>query len=413
VGEDRRFLDDLVRGLHFLQPLSPAALREALESPVAQLGYSFESDTLLHEMVHSLSATPGSLPLLQFAGSKLWEARDERRKVLTARSYKDMGGISGVLAQHADQVVSALPATLRSSVRGVFQRLVTPEGTRAIVDLADLESLTADRAEARALVEHLAGARLLVVQNRADDGSTTVELVHESLIGSWPMLRRWLEEGREEAAFREQLRAAAKQWEMRGKPSGLVWRGEAFEEARQWRKRHSDPLPPREQAFLDAVIDMGTRAQRVRRRATVAAIGVLSAIVAGGAIALVQIKRAEQSAIHEADVASREATRARQAEDRVTQQLDVIKNEQAAKAAAESQVAQGKEDLRTANASLKKALDRAESESRIAQTESKRAQDAADATQKTNGRLEKLLAEERARAEKLEKERRKIESELR
>ncbi|HMF42685.1 MAG TPA: serine/threonine-protein kinase, partial [Polyangia bacterium] len=61
VGEDRRFLDDLVRGLHFLQPLPRAALREALEAPVTQLGYTFESDALLAEMVDSLAATPGSL----------------------------------------------------------------------------------------------------------------------------------------------------------------------------------------------------------------------------------------------------------------------------------------------------------------------------------------------------------------
>jgi hypothetical protein len=413
VGEDRRFLDDLVRGLHFLQPLPRSALREALERPVAQLGYTFEGATLLAEMVDSLSATPGALPLLQFAGTKLWEARDERRKVLTADSYRRMGGISGVLAQHADQVVSALPVALRTSVRAVFQRLVTAEGTRAIVDLADLDDVAADRAEARAVVEHLAQARLVVVQNRADETSATVELVHESLIGSWPMLHRWLEEGREESVFLEQLRAAAKQWDTRGKPQGLLWRGEAFTEARQWRARHAEPLPEREQAFLDAVVDLGTRAQRLRRRVTMGAIGLLSGIVAVGAGALVQIRRAERGALHEAAVASREAARAKEAEDRVTQQLEVIKREQTAKAEAESQVARGKEDLRTANASLQKALERAEAESRIAQTESKRAQDAADAAQKTNARLEKLLADERARGEKLEKERRKIESELR
>jgi hypothetical protein len=402
-----------VRALHFLQPLHRSALREALERPVAQLGYSFESDVLLVEMVESLSATPGALPLLQFAGTKLWEARDDRRKVLTAEGYRQMGGISGVLAQHADQVVSALPNALRSSVRSVLQRLVTAEGTRAIVDLSDLETVAADRSEALAVVDHLAQARLVVVQSNADESSVTVELAHESLITAWPMLRRWLDEGRDEAVFREQLRAAAKQWEARGKPQGLLWRGEAFEEARQWRTRRSAPLPDREQAFLDAVIDLGTRAQRLRRSIMIGAIGLLSAVIAAGAIALVQIRRAERAAIHEADVASREATRAREAEDRITQQLDVIKREQAAKAEAEGQVARGKEDLQAANTSLQKALERAESESRIAQTESKRAQDAAEATEKTNVKLEKLLADERARAERLEKERRKIASELR
>ena len=64
--------------------------------------------------------------------------------------------------------MAALPAALRSSVRGVFQRLVTADGTRAIVDISELESLTADPGEARALVEHLAQARLVVVQTLTD-----------------------------------------------------------------------------------------------------------------------------------------------------------------------------------------------------------------------------------------------------
>jgi len=245
-------------------------------------------------------------------------------------------------------------------------------------------------------------------------------LVHESLISGWPTLRRWLDEGREDAAFREQLRAAAKQWEGRGKPQGLLWRGEAMDEARLWQVRHRDRLPEREQAFLDAVVQLGTRAQRLRRGAAIGAIGLLSVVVAGGAIAFVKTQRAEQSAISQADVASREATRARQAEDRVKEQLDVIKREQAAKAAAETAVEQGKQDLRAANADLQKALARAESESKVAQSESKRAQDAAarasdlaGSVQKTNARLEQMLADERARAERLEKERRKIAVELR
>ena len=33
--------------------------------------------------------------------------------MLTTESYRRMGGISGVLAQHADQVVAALPPALQ------------------------------------------------------------------------------------------------------------------------------------------------------------------------------------------------------------------------------------------------------------------------------------------------------------
>jgi len=193
-----------------------------------------------------------------------------------------------------------------------------------------------------------------------------------------------------------------------------------MEEARLWRTRHRDPLPDREQSFLDAVVQLGTRAQRLRRTAAIGAIALLSTIVAGGAIAFVKVDRSKHTAIEQADVASREATRARQAEDRVREQLDVIKREQAAKALAETAVERGKQDLRAANADLQKALGRAEAESKHAQSESQRAQvaaarasDLADSVQKTNARLEQLLTEERARTEHLEKQRRKIAVELR
>jgi eukaryotic-like serine/threonine-protein kinase len=413
VGEDRRFFDDLVGGLHFLQPLAPAALREALEAPVAQLGYSFESASLLTEMVDSLVATPGSLPLLQFAGAKLWEARDDRRKVLTEASYRRIGGISGVLAQHADQVVAALPSESRNSVRRLFQRLVTADGTRAIVDLAELSSAAMGAADVRGLVDHLSQARLVVVQSREDDGGATVELVHESLISGWPTLRRWLDEGREDAAFREQLRAAAKQWEARERDPGLLWRGEAMAEARLWRARHSDPLPEREQAFIDALIQLGTRAQNLRRGAAAGAIGLLSIVIAVGSIAFVQVRRAEHAALREADVAGREATRARAAEDKITAQLQVIRREQAAKAAAETEVQRGKQDLRAANVDLQRALVKTEAESKRAQDAAERAVTLADSLRTTNARLEQLLAEERARTERLQNERRKITNELR
>ena len=126
-----------------------------------------------------------------------------------------------------------------------------------------------------------------------------------------------------------------------------------------------------------------------------------------------QVQRAERRALDEAGVASREANRARQAEDQVKAQLDVIQREHAAKAAAENEVQRGREGLRAANADLRKAVARAEDESKRAQDAAGKATTLAESLKKSNVRLEKLLADERARAERLESERRKIASELR
>ncbi len=406
IGEDQRFADELQSSLILLQPLGRDALHEAINAPIAQLGYAFDTKETVDEMVQALATTAGALPLLQFAGSKLWDARDRQRKILTRESYQALGGISGVLAQHADDVVKALPVAAQRLVRALFQRLVTVEGTRAIVELNELSDLAKDAADMRALIDQLVEARLLVVQGRGLDESATVELVHESLITGWPLLRRWLDEGRDDVVFREQLRSAAKQWHARNQAQGLLWRGEAMEEARVWRLRHDSVLPAKEQEFLDAVFVLATRAERRRRAFVVGIIAALMLIIAGGSIALVQVRRAQRLADEHAIVANQEATRARAAEAVVTTQLDAIHREQEAKASAQAEAKQGKEDLRVVNGELQVALDKANAESALAKQ-------AAGSLTTANGRLEKLLAEERARTEKLEKERKKISTELR
>jgi hypothetical protein len=405
VGEDRRFAEELTRSLLFLPPLGREALKEALKTPVAQLGYGFETPGMIEEMVEALAATPGALPLLQFAGTKLWEARDVRRKVLTLESYRRMGGISGVLAQHADQVVQALPATSQKLVRALFRRLVTADGTRAIVEVAELADLSSEADELRRLIDQLVQARLLVSQSGNDQAATTIELVHESLITGWPTLRRWLDEGREDIAFREQLRTIARQWDARGRPQGLLWTGDALEEARLWRARHVDVLPPKEQEYLSAVLALGSRAQQRRRMLALGTIVALSLIIAGGAIALVRVRQAERRAVDQAG-------RAVLAESKVRAQLDLLRTEEEERSRAETEVKRGKEDLRVVNGELKKALQTAESESKRARAAAEDAHRLADSVQKSNARLEKLLAEERARAEQLARQRRKISTDL-
>ena len=85
------------------------------------------------------------------------------------------------LATHADDVVAQLSAPARRLTQRIFRQLVTPERTRAIVELADLHALSTDSAEISRLIGQLVDARLLVVQTRGDAGGGSVELVHESL----------------------------------------------------------------------------------------------------------------------------------------------------------------------------------------------------------------------------------------
>ncbi|HEY5945725.1 MAG TPA: AAA family ATPase, partial [Kofleriaceae bacterium] len=333
AAEDRRFVEELTHGLVFLQPPSRAGLEQALTQPLEMVGFSFEAG-VVPAMLDSLEATQGSLPLLQFTAAKLWDARDKQRRVLTHDTYLAMGGVAGALASHADEVLAAFSQPDQRTVRAIFQRLVTPERTRAIVDASELRDISTD---VDRLIGNLVSARLLVVQSRGE-GAGAVELVHESLIKSWPTLQRWLDENQEDSAYLAQLRAAAKQWDSKGRPEGLLWRDQAMEEARLWRSRYQGELPQREADFLGAVIELATRATRRKRRIVVAAFVFLSALVAIAGAGLVVIRekaevarRAEQIARDKESAARDAQQQAEQARAKLAEKVDELTAAQAAR----------------------------------------------------------------------------------
>jgi eukaryotic-like serine/threonine-protein kinase len=392
VGEDPRLMEELSRGLTFLQPPDRNGLRDALVAPVEMVGYRFENAAMVEEMLDALAGAPGALPLLQFAAAKLWDARDHQRRLLTLQSYHAIGGVSGALAVHADDVVLQMNVVMQKLAQRIFRQLVTPERTRAIVELADLYQLAGDATEVARTIDQLVAARLLVVQTRGEAGGSSVEIVHESLIERWPRLQRWLDEDQEDAAFLAQLQAAAKQWEARGRASGLLWRGEAMEEARRWQAHRPRELPAREQAFLAAVLALARRGTRVKRVALFAMFIVLAGIAAATSIGLVMIRSAEQQASENALRAQEHAARAEREAAVAKQALEERETKERERLAAE-------QNQKRAEAQK----DRAEAEKLIVEAEKQRAQsqvaESAEELKKKNLLLEAKIAEvEKAKA---------------
>ncbi|HTN86937.1 MAG TPA: protein kinase [Sorangium sp.] len=339
LAEHRDFMISVTRGLSFLPPLERDGLREALTRPLEAAGYRFETADIVEHMLSTLESTRSPLPLLQFTAGKLWEMRDRERRLLTRASYERLGGVAGALAAHADAVLSVLPPHEQRLVRAVLLRLVTPERTRAVVEMAELQELArggeGDGAQTIAqVVQHLAGARLLLIGVGGETGSeragTTVELVHESLIDRWPKLRQWLAESEQDAQLLARLRAAAQQWEASGRAEGLLWRDRAAEDARAWYERRRAELgadwrvglSKREERYLVAVVNLLERAWRKRLHQRLAmvltpALSVVALVLSYLAMtASQQARRANQQtsrADHEAVRAQAEAREARNA----------------------------------------------------------------------------------------------------
>jgi hypothetical protein len=423
VVENEAFASAVMRSVLLLGPPDRQALREAIVGPAEKVDYHFESEQMVEDVIGELTSSVAPYPLLQFCLATLWSHRDTADRRLTNESFRTIGGVAGALASHADTVIQTLSHNAQRAARTIFQRLVTSEGTRALVDVVDLER---SDTEARSVLATLVEARLVV---RHDD-SSTVEIVHEALITQWPMLRRWLDESREDTTFLEQVRAAARQWDAMKRSPGLLWRGAAVADARRFVERHGDvSLQLRERDFLQAVITHEQAAARRRRIVVsfVMAILTVAAVAAGGAALWIREAQLEASSAQErsqkaAILAQREAERAQTAERKAAEQLEMLKKSEADRtaAAAEAEAAASraesaaaeaaqrrseaelsKEQLIAAFGKLKAALARAELARAKAETATKSEQDA-------RHQLQEALDREKERVKKLEEQRGKI-----
>jgi serine/threonine protein kinase len=392
VAEDPQFLAELTQGLFFLGSPTRDGLREAITNPAEMAGFQFELPATVEDMLDTLETTPGALPLLQFAASRLWESRDTARKLLTHNAYTQMGGVTGALATHADRVVNDLGQTKLGLIRAIMLRLVTPERTRAIVPMTELRELSREVGEVQRLVDQMVDARLLVVQTLEGGKGSTVEIVHESLVKNWPMLRRWLDENQDDAELIDQLRTAARQWQAKGRDVGLLWRGDTAEEAKKFKKRHKGTLSDVERAFLDEVVNFEAAQQRKRRNAVIAGFIALGAVVIAAMVALVLIQKSRSAATRNAKAAEEASVKAVAAQTEAETNLAAAQEKERQRLAAEAAqktaevklgtttqslvVAEG--DLAKRNEELKAALD----ESVKAEEKAKAAQRTAEAEQK-------------------------------
>lgn len=312
--------DDFLMRCHELAPLSPVfealtplgpmggeSLRRALIEPAARRGYRFEDDELVDEMVAAVEGGRGTLPLLAFAVARLWEKRSPGSKLLTREAYREIDGVTGALARHAEETLERIGAARERTARDLFRNLTTAHGTRAVLEREELLTAMPDRGEAEAVLGKLVDARLLTTwETEAGDGRAPrqlVEIVHESLLTAWPRLVRWETQDADGAQLRDQLRQAAHLWQERGRPEDLLWTGASYLDYRAWRARYPGKLSSLEDEFASS---MTARTDRARRRRRIAAGALVAALVIGLGVVAGLWRRSEAQRVR-AEAASRRA----------------------------------------------------------------------------------------------------------
>ena len=297
----------------YIGQMTVEELRRAIEEPARRGGWEFEPglvDALLNDIgvQRTRDPEPGALPLLSHALLATWERRRGRR--MTLDGYRASGGVRGAIAETAESVFTdQLNQTQQEMARDVFLRLTElgegTEDTRRRAALNELVRQSAEAAQLRAILNTLAEARLITLNE------DSAEVAHEALIREWVRLHEWLTQDREALLLHRHLTESAREWERRGRDPAELYRGARLAQAREWALVNEARLNTSEQSFLTASIEreehdvlereaqrqreleaaqklvetQSRAAQQLRRRALyligVLALAILAALTAG------------------------------------------------------------------------------------------------------------------------------------
>lgn len=318
------FSDLVANRTEAVSTLSPAELERAIVAPGERVGISW-APKLVSLVIAEVKDQPGTLPLLQYALTELFERRDGN--TITESAYEDLGGILGALTKRADEVYAELDETQQAVTRQLFLRLTTlgegTEDTRRQALQSELLSLGGETMQA--VIDIFGQSRLLTFDHESLTREPTVEVAHEAIIREWKQLRTWLDESRDDLRLQRRLALSAQEWRTSGKDPSFLAAGTRLAQLESWYETTALALSEIEQDYVRASIaerdrQLALEADRQAREAALeararrnlqivtivsAVAGVVAVILTIFALAQTQIAReANLQSQHAADVSS-------------------------------------------------------------------------------------------------------------
>jgi formylglycine-generating enzyme required for sulfatase activity len=174
------------------------------------------SDNLARHIVNDTTSESANLPLLAFVLNQLFEKRSDHE--LSEKVYRELGGVSGAIAEHIKAVEEKMRQDLGKKTAevlpAIFQSLViiNPEGlpTRR----RPLSSGFSDAQ--RSVVKLLTDERLLHTEGEGE--AATVSISHEKLFEAWPSLRDYISVNKKSLMDQTLLENRARKWIDMDKP---------------------------------------------------------------------------------------------------------------------------------------------------------------------------------------------------
>ena len=203
-------------------PVDPMPLRNfpaIIQGPARLAGVQLD-DGLVETIVHD-TGTRDALPLLAFTLRRLYERYGGDGR-LTVDEYESLGRLEGAIREEAQRVITEadptsedldalhaafVPTMVRINAEGGYAR------RRARFD--DLPP------RALPLLRRFVDARLLVTDRDPKDRET-IEVAHEALLRTWPLLCGWLAEDQDKLRLLESIQRSAEEWDQGGRRDDLL-----------------------------------------------------------------------------------------------------------------------------------------------------------------------------------------------
>jgi energy-coupling factor transporter ATP-binding protein EcfA2 len=219
-------------------PMTVEELYEAICEPAKQVGLEVER-RLVTRMIVDVKDSAGSLPLLQFSLTALWQQWHQQWQQgkpglpnqLTLNSYNELGCLKGTLEEQANQVFQNLSTAQKEIAKWIFIELTQlgedAEDTRRQVTKYQLVETLGRGEYSEDMVEEVIGilndktARLIVTSE--ENGVPVVDIAHEALIRHWDKLRDWVNKSREEVKQKRDIEKAALEWQKTGKVHEIAY----------------------------------------------------------------------------------------------------------------------------------------------------------------------------------------------
>jgi WD40 repeat protein len=228
-----------------VEHLNREELEEAITKPADWVGLDIEG-TLKQQLINDVEDYPGSLPLLQYTLTQLWqESRNQGEQLLRLKIYQDLGGVEGTLQKRADAVYDNLSPPEQIVARRLFLELIQIGETTDVRRRVRLRELVNSH-HSLELLEQVSDkladkdARLITKTDEPDSQDVILDVVHEALIRHWQKLRDWKEEYKLGINIERQIEAEAAEWERNERKPGFLRKDDRLAVAELYLDRFGD-----------------------------------------------------------------------------------------------------------------------------------------------------------------------------